>query len=103
MAVCDWFRFPPQLIHQKFRNMRQIIKCFKDNEDFNFDRPLNINMPENENEGNSECFTKHLLCGVVWGLTAKYAAPVAAVYEVMPDGTERLMSAMHAYRSYIKK
>ncbi len=75
---------------------KQIIKCFKSERDFNFGEPLNLQMPVNCNEANKEIFTHHFLCGVVWGLTAKYAHPVAAAYDVLEDGTERLIRSMHA-------
>ena len=78
--------------------MKQIIKVFRNEADFNFDRPLNLEMPVNCNEGNKENFTKHFLCGVVWGLTAKYSSPVAAVYEVDDNGKESLIRSMHACR-----
>lgn len=78
--------------------MKQIIKVFRNETDFNFNRPLNLEMPVNCNEGNKESFIRQFLCGVVWGLTAKYAHPVAAAYDVDDDGNEKIIRSMISCR-----
>ena len=82
----------------KKKQPRQIIKCFKNNEDFYKDKPLDLVMPVNHNLSNRDNFTKHVLCGIVWGLTARYSTPVAAAYDVDEDGKEKLIRTMNACR-----
>lgn len=71
--------------------MRQIIRLFKNEKDFYFGQPQDVQLLANENEEYSDTFVNAVALGIAWGAKIKYARPVAAVYEVAEDGSEKLV------------